>query len=232
MDIFDLVRSCIRHWYAFVPLLVLTIAACFAASKTATPVYERTSSYLIASQAIPASADLPSNPIGEPSDALAALVQQLNSPQVTDPLTGDGTTGMTVTAAPGDHGPILVLTASGKSAEQVNAALQSLGRTAQSNLSTLQAQVKSPSQVSYQLVQLESGSLPIAYPSRLRSIALVGLAGLLATVSITQFVAARVQRRKSRRARNGSNHVKPAVTTDAPIATGAGDRSSVLVSGS
>ena len=227
MDVFTLVRACGRRWYVFLPLIILTAVAALLQAQSVKPVYGEARHLLVVAPAGRSVSTKPTtsivvNPLGSSDTALAALVQRLNSADVSVLIpVKTASAGYVATSTQGNVA-LLSLQSKGGSAAEATEILTVLQAQATRQLAYVQARVGAPRSQFFRLVLLSSDGAPAAtYPSRTKSTVIVALAGFLASVLIAELVDVlmlrrRERRRERRRTRDLDQSREPARARSAP----------------
>jgi hypothetical protein len=195
VDVFSVVRACLRRWYVFIPLLIVTGVMCVVQFQDAVPQYTRGASYLVVAPAATADSTQTPNPLASASNAVEALVTRLNAPDVASEVAKvDPTSAATAVAAP--KGTIILLSVVGSSPEGTASALEVYSGVANAAFIELQRSVNAPTDNYFQLVPLSGTGLSADYPTRSRSVGLIAVGGLALSALVTQLVDAIVLRRR------------------------------------
>lgn len=216
MDAYSVFQACVRRWYVFAVLLAVTVGIAAVTYRSADATYSRTEAYLVASPTPEAGSGTP-NPLTSTGNALAALVQRLNSPDIIEPVAA-ASSDATVIASSGESGSILQLTAEGPTPDATEQALQAYSAEAQRAFQDLQERVNASSSNFYQLVSLSAGELEANFPGRNQAVGLVAIGGLVLSALLTQLADVLLLRR-ARRADDMAADGTPALPTGTERAT-------------
>lgn len=193
MDVFTLARACVRRWYVFVPLLVITAVVSLVQARGIKPLYGRSAVVvLLPSNSVPkvdpSARAQPINPLTSVGVAQSALITRLSSGNAAVRIANatNGTGGYGLAGQKGGGGQITVA-ALGSTPAIASGTLAAVLRQARTQLRDLQAAVRAPSG-SYFKIYLLNRDVDVSksYPQRSRNIVLIALAGVLLSILLTQ----------------------------------------------
>ncbi len=223
MDVFSLVRACLRRWWVFVPLLAIAAAVTVLQGRDIKPTYSESAQMIV----VPPSATpitnpngtlAAVNPLGATSTVQAVLVVQMNSARVAQTV-AEVAGGSFAVGAEKSAG-ILTVTASAPTARRTRATLAAAIAQVPTELAALQSTFGTSRVLYYQSHLLNTDAGPSAiYAHRGRNIVLIALAGVIVSVIVAQLVDFALLRRRAggRRRRNaGTVDPTPALDT-APL---------------
>lgn len=229
MDLFDVVRSCARRWYVFVPLLAIVTWFSYSAYTSVQPVYY---SNAVIGMAAPSSRiDNPPQGIPIPRNGLldvggASFIANmttlgLQEAAVVDRVTaGGGVPDYSVRMFPGPANmqqlPLIMIEATNADQDAVSTTLELVVAEAESTLKTLQQQANVPDPQMVVPFVVSPPSTPAAgTPARTRSTLMIFVAGLGLTVVVTVLFDVVLSRRTRR---NKDSHAPSAATeTQVPV---------------
>ena len=201
--------ACLRRWYVSAPLVGLTILLALLQASGAAAQHARSASYLVVSPGGSPGAGASSNPLSTASNALEALVERLNSPDVGSRVS-DLHADTEVSAASASRGTILTLEAVGSSQQSTENALTQFSGLAEEAFVDLQERIGAPTVNHYELVPLSVSGTTSTYPDRNRNVGLVLLGGLLISALLAQLVdTLMLRRRLPAEPRNPLSHAHP-----------------------
>lgn len=235
MDLFDVVRSCFRRWYVFVPLLAIVTWLSYSTYNSVQPVYY--SNAVIGIAAPSSRIDNAVQGVPVPRNGLldvggASLIANmtalgLKEPAVVDKVVASGgipdyDARMFPSPANMQQLPLVMIEATDADEEAVSITMQLVTAQAEETLRNLQQQAQVPDAQMVRPFIVSPPSTPAAgMPARTRSTIAIFVAGMGITVVVTvlfDVVVGRIGRR--RRASHAPEPVRADLASDTPSTNG------------
>lgn len=225
MDLFDVLKTCARRWFVFIPLLVVTILIAYSNYSGVKPVYFGNVSVGLTAPSTKIQQSSSTAPVTVNSNGLvdaggvsylASLLSMAMNESGTKSTVREqgGTVGYNAkvfTQTTGVPVPILVISASGTSAVAVQRTLQLAVGQAEPVLQSVQGDAGVPNTSRYRA--LSPSEVPVpggGFPSRTRQAVATILGGLLVSVVLTVAADAVIQyilRRRRLRGRKRDDRI-------------------------
>lgn len=239
MDLFDVVKACLRRWYVFLPLVLISVGAAVQVYKSIQPVYYANSVVGLApanSQvqfAAPGSG-LPRNGLMEsagPSFVAQLAVLAMKDPGVVARVVAEGgqpnyEVKMFPVLPNSPQLPLIMVEATEPDAASAQKTVQVASQQVPAALRQVQAQAGVPDELHVRGISPAPPSPPVAAsPSRTKSAVAIVFSGVLLSVLAAVIVDTVFSRRKSRKAATRAGVVGAvAVPAESPIMPAAGDK--------
>jgi hypothetical protein len=203
MNFSDFLQALRRRWYLVVGGLLVTAALCVGALLVVGPSYERRASELL----VPGTQSIPTG--GNPFLYLGGLTQA--SDVLAGALASDGVLGPIEKANPGvtievardvsTSGPVIVITVTGNSDQNVDDAFTSMLDTVPRTLATLQSEagIATAARMTALPITVDSQST-VSHKNRIELAVIVGVVGLVLTLLLQGLVDALAVARRERKA--------------------------------
>ena len=245
MDLFDVLKACIRRWYIFVPIIAITAAIGYMNYSSVKPVYYARTSISLAGPSVkfqpPATLEgqtISTNGLidaGGVSLLANILASVLSDGPTREQVSNSGGTAsysafMQSSAVGAQQIPVLTVQSSGSNPQSVARTLQLAVAQAGPVLKNIQAAAQVPTSTMFTVLPVTNLPEPVgSYPSRTRKLGSTLVGGLLVAVIASAGVDAAVEAvRRRRRSRDdateptiGAGDTQPAPgnhrATDTPL---------------
>lgn len=228
MDLLGVLRSCVRRWYVFLPILVLTAWLGRDQYRQAQPEYTSTATVVIAPSTELVynrgrqtdSGLVVTSPFngGEGPRVLAGLlVRALNTATVRQQLLPAGGAAITASRNVQEDSTVVVLQVVAGSAKADAGALDAVRKGSDGVLAKIQYDAGAPEGQLYNAVSGGPVDPPlVTYPDQVRGVVAIGLAGVLLAVVLSVVAQSLMAGRHSRKEKPVAKALKPDKAPRAP----------------